>query len=284
MREHEPSRTAQGVARRRAVHQLIDRPLVFEDPLALKIIGRAQEDAIRERIARGVQRRYARYLRAFLAVRSRVAEDTLAAMVANGIDQYVILGAGLDTFGYRNPYPGLKVFEVDHPATQSWKRARLAESHLQPPDSLTFVPVNFERQDFAEELERAGFVPGSGAFFSWLGVTSYLTRDVVLETLAKVARVIGTRGGIVFDYGEHQRALGLVQRIGFELLAAQVRAIGEPWRSSFDPETLLGEVRAAGFARAEDLNGDELNRRYFSGRNDGLQVRGLGHIMRAYGL
>ena len=280
MKAGEPSRTAQRVALRRAAHQLLDVPPVFEDPLALRMVGRERADALRDGSA-GDGGDLGRYLRAFLAVRSRVAEDTLARLVTEGIGQYIILGAGLDTFAYRNPYPRLAVFEVDHPATQSWKRRRLEDEGLEPSGALRYVPVDFERQSLGEELERAGFRAESGAFFSWLGVTPYLAEEAVLATLAYVASVTAAGGGIVFDYGLPPTSLGPVQRLAFETMAARVRAAGEPWRTFFEPAVLSRRLHAAGFARVEDLSGAELNRRYFDARTDGLRVGGLGRIVLA---
>src|ERR1700744_833636 len=145
MEANQPSRTAQGAAMHRAAHQILDRPPVFEDPLALKIIGPEAEAELRNGNDPRTDRRAAG-LRAFIAARSRFSEDTLAEGVAKGVRQYVLLGAGLDTFAYRaaRNYPGLAVFEVDHPATQGWKRERLAQAGLTLPDALTFAPVNFE--------------------------------------------------------------------------------------------------------------------------------------------
>src|SRR5262249_32483033 len=132
---------------------------------------------------------FGRALRLFLVARSRCAEDALAHAVAAGVRKYVILGAGLDTFAYRNPYAAqaLRVFEVDSPATQAWKRDLLRRTRIAEPASLTFVPVDFETQSLAEELRAAGFREAEPAFFSWLGVTMYLTRDAIFSTLSYVA-------------------------------------------------------------------------------------------------
>ena len=148
MNEGRPSRTAQRVAVRRASHQLLDRPLVFEDPFAMTIIG---PDAAAATAAKG-DHRVSSAFRAFMAVRSRYSEDELANAVARGVRQYVVLGAGLDTFAWRNPFDGLRVFEVDFPATQHWKRQRLANVGMGEPESLTFAPVDFESQTLADGL------------------------------------------------------------------------------------------------------------------------------------
>src|SRR5271165_2143734 len=138
------SKTALRVAIRRAAHQLIDSPRILEDPIAVRLIGSGY--------ARDMERAMepvARDFRAFMAVRSRYAEDRLAEAVDAGAEQYVLLGAGLDTFAYRNPFPGLRVFEVDFPATQEWKRALLMEAEIELPASLTFVSLDFERKALA---------------------------------------------------------------------------------------------------------------------------------------
>ena len=152
--EGKPSRTAQATANLRAAHQLLDQPRIFDDPLALRIIGVQAEAAVRANLGRSPIATF----RPFVAVRSRYAEDELARAVQRGVRQYVVLGAGLDTFAYRNPYPvsRLRVFEVDHPATQVWKRARLQEAGIAIPESLTFAAIDFETQTLSDGLQRAG--------------------------------------------------------------------------------------------------------------------------------
>jgi methyltransferase (TIGR00027 family) len=148
------------VAERRAAHQLLDQPLVFEDPLAVRIIGARAEANLPEQPKNFVAARF----RAFMAARSRFAEDELRDAVARGVRQYVILGAGLDTFAYRNPYPELRVFEVDHPSTQAWKRKRLAQVGIPVPSTMTFAPVDFTRETFDDALANAGFDEGARPF------------------------------------------------------------------------------------------------------------------------
>ena len=140
--------------------------------------------------------------RLFIAARSRFSEDALAASVAGGVRQVVILGAGLDTFSLRNPHgdQGVRVFEVDHPATQEWKRERLQQAGLAVPASLTFAPIDFERESLADGLKAVGFQADRPAFFQWLGVVPYLTRAAVSATLDFIAGVPGSE--VVFDYAE----------------------------------------------------------------------------------
>jgi methyltransferase (TIGR00027 family) len=276
-----PSHTAFRVARHRAAHQLLDDPLVFADPLALPILGAEVAAQIRADPQNGEGGPLAAYLRAFLAVRHRFVEDRLANARAAGIRQYVILGAGLDTFAYRMPAaPGpLRVWEVDHPATQAWKRERLQEAGIAVPPSLCFVPIDFEHETLATVLAAAGLDLEAGAVFSWLGVTPYLARQTILETLRYIALATRGGGGVAFDYAIAPHLLTLPQRVVFETMAARVRAAGEPWQSSFEPAELAETLRGLGFASVEDVPPATLNARYFAGRSDGMHVGGLAHLM-----
>ena len=281
MEENRPSRTAQGAAMHRAAHQFLDKPPIFADPLALKIIGREAETELLNRNdlypeGRGVS------LRALIAARSRLSEDTLVEAVAEGVRQYVLLGAGLDTFAYRagRTFPGLKVFEVDHPATQGWKRERLAEAGITLPDMLTFAPVNFETETLANGLARAGFDAEAPAVFAWLGVVPYLTREAIDATLRFVASL--PRGtAVVFDYGEPPDERDERSRAAHRAMAERVAASGEPFRSFFKPQDLKRDVAALGFSAVEDFDSAALNARYFADRMDGLKLRAGGHLFRA---
>ncbi len=282
MKERRPSATAQRVAMRRAVHQLLDDPPVFDDPVALRIIGKESASALRADPLQFESTALSPYLRAFVAVRSRYAEDELALGVRRGVCQYVILGAGLDTFAYRNPYPEgmLDVFEVDHPATQTWKRARLKEVGIALPGDLTFAPLDFETQRLAEGLSGAGYDPGKCTLFSWLGVTEYLTTTAVVATFRFIATApVGS--GVVFDYMISPSLLTPAQRMRFNVLAQRVASGGEPWQTFFDPGTLARDLHAMGFGHVEDTGPEEINTRYFKDRNDGLQVGSLSHLMKA---
>lgn len=277
MQEGKFSRTAYGVAVRRAAHQLFDDPRVLDDPIALPIISPESVQELRSSPAKQ-QSSIARAFRAFMAARSRYAEDQLHRAVAEGIRQYVVLGAGLDTFAYRNPYAALRVFEVDHPATQSWKRQRLHAGAIAIPSTLTLVPVDFEQQTLAEGLKRAEFDLNAPAFFSWLGVTPYLTREACIATLAFIAqRTAGS--GVAFDFAVHRDLLSLRERLALYALSARVAATGEPFQLFFRPEELAADLRVLGFHTAEMLAADEINARYFHNRSDGLKVGGsLGRL------
>ena len=260
------SKTALRVAIRRAAHQVIDRPRVLEDPIARRLIGREYERDM-ERAMHYV----ARDFRLYMSVRSRYAEDRLAQQVANGVEQYVILGAGLDTFAYRSPYPRLRVFEVDFPATQEWKHELLAAAGIEIPENLTFIPLDLEHKSLAESLDEARFNAAEPSFFGWLGVVPYLTLEAFRATLATIGQMpAGT--AISFDYAFPPETLSAQRRRVFEMLSKRVAAAGEPLQLFFTPQELEREVRAAGFSRIEQFDTNCMNETYFKGRADGLKL------------
>ena len=220
-------------------------------------------------------------MRIFLAARSRFAEDSLGAAVARGVRQLVILGAGLDTFSLRNPHAalGLKIFEVDHPATQAWKRDRLQEANFAVPKSLTFAPVDFSCQNLAEQLGAAGFQPTLPAFFCWLGVVPYLRR----EDISAILRFIGGLPGseVVFDYSEPLENYSPEQRVPVAAVAARAAAIGEPWLSHFDPAEIAGILRGHGFSELEDIGRSDIAVRYLGAPAGPPSVDAGPHVIRA---
>jgi methyltransferase (TIGR00027 family) len=267
------------VAERRAAHQLLDKPLVFDDPLAVRIIGARAEANLPEQPKNFVAARF----RAFMAARSRFAEDELRDAVARGVRQYVILGAGLDTFAYRNPYPELRVFEVDHPSTQAWKRKRLAQVGIAVPSSMTFAPVDFTRETFDDGLRDAGFNESAPAFFSWLGVTMYLDPEIVLGTLRAIHEMQSSNG-VVFDYAVPRDTLGLVGRLALDAVSRRVKKAGEPFKGFFAPAELVTKLREMGYTHVEDLGSAEIDARYFSGRTDKLRSGSqIGRLLSARG-
>jgi methyltransferase (TIGR00027 family) len=272
------SRTALRVALRRAVHQVLDQPCILHDPIAVPLLGPSfVVDQARE------SSRTARAFRAFMAVRSRYAEDRFAESAAQGVAQYTILGAGLDTFAYRNPFPHVHIFEVDFPATQAWKRQLLAAARIAEPENLIFVALDFEHKSLAQGLVEAGFDSAKPAFFAWLGVVPYLTLDAFRATLETIAKLpAGT--AVSFDYGLSPQSLSPLRRIAFRALAERVAKAGEPFQLFFTPEALDAEFTRAGFRRFEQLDAAQLNARYFAGRADGLQLPtpGLGKVATAW--
>lgn len=269
MNPGQPSRTALAAAAHRAAHQIVDAPVVFEDPLAAAMLGPdgAAAEALLGR----------RAMRAFICARSRLAEDVLNAAVARGVTQYLLLGAGLDTFAWRNPHPQLSVFEADHPDTQAWKRERLDRHGV--PANLAFASVDLERESLLDALIAAGFDAEKRLSVSWLGVTPYLQSATVIETLETLA-ALPAGVEVVFDYGPPPESLSGLLRAAYEMRAAKVAAIGEPWLSGFAPRNLIDSLSQLGFEQIEDLGPAELNARYFAGRTDGLRVL-TGRVMRA---
>lgn len=270
MQESKPSRTALRVALRRAAHQLYDDPIVFDDPIAVPILGKQYAEELR-RTPLQAHRVFSTALRAFIVARSCYAEENLRRAVENGIRQYVLLGAGLDTFAYRNPYPQLRVFEVDHPSTQQWKRELLSTNNIAIPTNLTFVPVDFETQSLSERLLASGFDPEAQVFFAWLGVVPYLTLAAFRSTLAFVAAQ-KEGSGLVFDYGQPRHVLSPNEQLAHDALASRVQLSGEPFQLFFTPEEAVAELSV--FKEIEDLGGPAITARYFANRNDNLAIRG----------
>jgi methyltransferase (TIGR00027 family) len=283
MEDNCPSKTAIRVAARRAAHQVLDDPRIFDDPLALRILG------LDKGLAAGHGQGWlddaplSRVLRASLAARSRYAEDALGHAREQGVAQYVILGAGLDTFAYRHPSAdnGPQIFEVDHPAMQEWKRRRLQETAIAIPPHCTLAPVDFETQTLADGLRAAGFKADAPAFFSWLGVTMYLTIGAIDATLRFVAS-LPAGSGIVFDYMISPALLSPKARQAFDGLAQRVASAGEPFQTFFDPPALTNTLRDLGFGQIEDMAPEAIDARYFRGRTDGLRAGKLSHIMTAW--
>jgi methyltransferase (TIGR00027 family) len=271
MEEASPSKTALRVALRRAAHQLYDAPpLVLNDPIAVPILGNTYAEELRRTPTRP-DRPFSVSLRAFLVARSRYAEDTLARAVDHGVTQYVLLGAGLDTFAHRNPHPHLRVFEVDHPATQEWKRELLVAGALPTPSNLTYAPVDFERQSLCEQLLAAGFDQAVPTFFAWLGVVPYLTLEAFRSTIAfVVSQPAGS--GVVLDYGQPRSALPFLEKLAHDSLAARVKLAGEPFQLFFTPPEIAAELTA--FRNIEDIGSSEINARYFANRTDSLKLLG----------
>jgi methyltransferase (TIGR00027 family) len=265
-----PSKTALSVALRRAAHQIYDSPVIFADPIAVAVLGATYAEQLRRTPTR-LDRPFSVSLRAFLVARSRYAEDNLRLAVERGVDQYVLLGAGLDTFAYRNPYPHLRVFEVDHPATQHWKRELLQRNSIVIPGSMKYTPVDFERQSLSTELHAAGFNRRAPAFFAWLGVVPYLTHEAFRATVSFISEQ-PAGSGLTLDYVQPPSVLPLLDMLAHHSLASRVEKAGEPFQLFFTPDEIAAELSR--FHRLEDLGAPEINARYFSGRTDQLAIRG----------
>jgi methyltransferase (TIGR00027 family) len=255
----QPSRTAKRAALYRAAHQVIDGGAVFADPFALPIIGETAENFPRDAWDKPGDR----LMRLFVAARSRFAEDCAAAAVARGVRQIVVLGAGLDTFGLRNPHAmeGVEVFEFDYPMTQAWKRASIAKAGIAMPEWLHFVAADLEREGLAARLATSAIDLAQPTFFIWLGVVVYLTRQAIRTTLSTIGQLPG--GEVVFDYGEPPEALSAERRAMVAARMARVATLGEPWLSFFRPAELHAELRQMGFSQIEDLAAADIAKRYF---------------------
>lgn len=271
-----PSHTARGAAAYRAIHQTLEGGIIFSDPFASRIL----DDETRARLDETAADLSLRPMRLFIAARSRFSEDALAACVVRGVRQIVVLGAGLDTFSLRNPHVGLsvRVFEVDYPATQDWKRERLMQAGLAIPPSLTFAPIDFERQSLADGLATAGFRADRAAFFQWLGVVPYLSREAVSATLDFIASVPDSE--VVFDYAEPFANYLPERRENVMAIAARAAARGEPWLGLFDPVELSEILRSKGF-RVEDLGLAEIVDRFYGALKQGIVIGPGAHVVRA---
>lgn len=263
-----PSRTAILTAVARSLHREEPSPWVLDDPLAAQLAG---EDAaaiaaqMREELPETARRNFIRWV----CVRSRATEDEVERAVAEGVGQYVILGAGLDSFAYRRPdlIDRLRIFEVDHPASQAWKRARLAELDVSLPANLVFAPVDFEHQTLGSGLLEAGVDLASPAVFSWLGVSMYLTLEAIESTLGTLAGA-GPGSRVAMTYNLPLRALSGLGHQTESALGQMANLMGEPMISFFEPaevEALLGRL---GFVDIRHFGPAEAVATYFPGRDD----------------
>jgi methyltransferase (TIGR00027 family) len=281
MKPGRPSYTAERVAMMRAGHQRFDDPTVFDDPLALRILGPEAVGRL-ERTKPFARSSPIAGLRAWLVARSRFAEEELAKARERGTRQFVVLGAGLDTFAYRQPLglPPVEVFEVDHPATQAWKRRRLREGGIDVPATVHFVAADFEAGELGSALEAGGFRRNAPAFVSWLGVTMYLTGPSIDRTLDFLgSTALGSE--VVLDYFA-RGAANAFERVARGMLAQRVALSGEPFRSWFPVGELARGLEARGFHDVYELGADEVNQRYFAGRTDRLKVVSrVGRLVRA---
>jgi len=264
--EREASQTALGVAALRATHRLVDQePWLLDDPIAIRLLepGAASRLPASERI----QHPLARGLRSHVLLRSRYAEDRLEEAVATGVRQCVLLGAGFDTFAYRQPAwaSALRIFEVDHPASQAAKRDRVRAAGLETPPNLVHAPIDFESVSLEAGLRSAGFDAGKPAFFSWLGVTMYLTRPAIDAVLRFVGSLpVDSRMVLTFAQPETEEDRGAAS------LADLAASAGEPWFTRFTPEELKDTLRRAGFSAVHILSPEEASARYYQGRADAL--------------
>jgi len=273
MEENRGSSTAMSVAKVRAAHQLIDdEPLILADPVVLRLVGPETLATIRADATLWSDPKHSAF-RGHIVLRNRYAEDCLRDAVTRGVRQYVLLGAGYDTFAYRQPLwaENLQIFEVDHPSTQAAKRELLVSSGVALPANLSFAPVNFETESLQERLQRAGLDFARPAFFSCLGVLVYLDEKSVAALFASVGAM--PRGSeIVFTFSQPDSALDSRELEIRAKINSTVNEMGEPWRSYFEPERLREMLLGSGFSQVTFLTPEAAEERYFRGRTDALRA------------
>jgi methyltransferase (TIGR00027 family) len=281
MIEATPSRTALATALMRAVHTRRDPSPLIDDPWGDRLVSKTERDRFGERIlsrldpdARAAALREPGALldNYFLAnsaypgvvMRSRYAEDALLAAAKQGTRQYVLIGAGFDSFAIRRPAfsESLEIFEIDHPATQALKLQRIKECGITLPPSVHFIAADLANETLASALARSSFRAREPAFFSWLGVTVYLTREANMATLRAVATGSASGSELVFSYVDQIEFADGGRRSPEHPNAQAVARLGEPYMSGFDPRELANDLKQAGLDLVEDLNGDQLAERY----------------------
>jgi len=289
MEEYQVSRTSQMTAYSRGYHAVHDLPKIFDDFLANRLLAEEERASIERQMMTAFRSfnpvsaasfpdqaaALAWLMQAGAALpivlgRARYAEESLEEAVKQGARQYVMLGAGLDTFAFRRPelVERLQVFEVDHPATQAYKRNRLAELGWEHPTSLHFVPVDFMQKSLTTALTCSAYDPRVPTFFSWLGVTYYLSRDVVFDTLRAVADVAPSGSSLVFDYLDTDAFVPMKAAPRVLRMLWNVQELGEPMQAGFDPFMLAAELAPLGLRLHEDLSPWDIQGRYFMGRTD----------------
>jgi methyltransferase (TIGR00027 family) len=273
MSDRNASNTALGALFMRGVHQLLDaKPLILDDPTALTLLG---EDAVRQ-ITNSWdhhQTLEARALRTHVVLRSRFAEDRLAEAVSQRITQYVILGAGFDTFAYRQPAwaNALKIFEVDQPATQVQKRLRLERANITLPPNLFFAGIDFEHESLCNGLLKNGVSLTEPTFFSWLGVTMYLKKDAIDAVLQTIAQFL-SESEIALTFIQPLDSLSSLERSFHFSLSKIVSRAGEPFVSFFTPAAIEEKLYQAGFKTVAFLSNEEAEKRYFHQRPNDLHI------------
>ena len=288
MEQGTPSRTAMGTALMRALHTRADPLRLIDDPWGELLLADAREkfEARMREMEPGVDTdAQVRANPAYpnVIVRTRFCEDALQAAVARGVRQYVIVGAGFDSFALRRPdwARDVAIIEVDHPATQTYKLERMAACGVVSP--AAYVAADLGAEKLGQALQRSPFQAGQPAFFAWLGVTMYLPRDANLATFREIARVGGEASELVFSYAHIQRFEdGVTNSPRYERMRETVKSLGEPFVSGFDPATLAGELSACGLSLLEDAGTDELIRRYDPQALNGMEASSLSRVARAF--
>jgi len=279
MPERNSSRTALGVAALRAVHQLLDgEPKILHDPVAVRLLDADVLQQIRSNPARS-EEPLIKGLRSHVVLRSRYAEERMAQAVQRGVRQCVILGAGFDTFAYRRPdwAHSVRIYEVDHRATQEDKRHRLQSAGIPIPANLEFVAIDFELVSLREGLQTSALNFSEPAFFSCLGVLVYLSREVA-DAIFQLVSAFPASSEIVFTFSTPDSSLSNNDAESRTALAKLASALGEPWKTHFEPQTLMRDLRALGFSVISFLSSEAADQIYFQSRNDGLRAPRRGGI------
>ena len=303
MEANQVSKTAMGTAFIRAYHAAHDHPKIFDDFLAQHLITAEEFQIIEARHLAAFQRfdpdgaascsdrgsALAGWMQgncapALVFSRARYTEDILETAVRQQeVKQYVILGAGMDTFAVRRPdlVKQLQVFEVDHPATQAHKRQRLQSAGRMHPSQLHFIPVDFSRENLATALGGSVYDQQASSFFSWLGVTYYLTREAVFATLRAIAGVSPPGSTVIFDYLDSEAFIPERVARRVHIMMQLVERVGEPMLTGFDPASLAADLACLGLRLQENLNPSDIEGRFFAGRTDGYRACEHAHLARA---
>jgi len=275
------SRTMVRIAMRRAAHQLLDRPLIFEDPIAVGLVPEASKAAILHSLDEHHTPRPALF-RGLFAFRSRFAEDRLAEAPARGVSQYLILGAGLDTFPWRQPpfAQSMRIFYADHPATLAWSMECFRQRGLLTPPNLSFVPVDLEKLELAERLHEHGFDRAAGTFCSVLGVTQYISRGAI-EGLLRVAASWRRQSEITLSFVLPDDELDGEDYAAAVQVIPSTEAMGVPFITRFPSCEIFGLLTRLGFGEVFHLTPKRAQERYFAGRNDLLRAPRLEQLIAA---
>jgi methyltransferase (TIGR00027 family) len=277
----QPSQTMVQTALLRAVHQLLDEPRIFDDPIAVDLVPEASRDAIL-----GAEAKYRTPIlsgrRAHVALRSRFAEDRLAAAAARGVRQYVIAAAGLDTFPWRQPSFArqMRIFVADLPESLAVLQDCVRRRGLPQPANVAYVPIDLEHKDLLEPLVAAGFDPQRPAFCSALGIVQFLTLEAV-DALLTFSAKCGKYSEIVFSFTPPDDELGERELRRVHESQVRTQGYGEPWLTRLRGSQLTARLRLLGFSDIELLTPDLANQRYFHGRSDGLASTSSGQVIAA---
>jgi methyltransferase (TIGR00027 family) len=268
----QPSQTLLVPAVARAAHQLLDAPLILNDPLAIGLVPEASREAILGAVD-DHRATAAMLCRSLFTLRSRFVEDQLETAAVRGVRQYIMLGAGLETFPWRQPdfARDMKIFFCDHPSTLAWAQSRFRERALVAPPNHTIVPVDLEERRFGRQLAEFGFAQEVPALVSMLGVTQYLTAQTI-DSLLGLFASLSASSEAVFSFNVTDDELNGLELDEIRAGAAYGGAIGEPWLTRVPPAEMIERVRRFAFREVFHLDPDQAQRQYFAGRGDGLMA------------